>query len=88
MGPSEVVLSESFVDACSDGTVDDEFLQFPSHAHATFTVYVLTLSPFLFSMAVTGAHLLLPPFCQSLSSYNFIFYFLKLQITFLKFEGV
>ena len=37
------------------GTVDDEFLQFPSHAHATFTVYVLTLSPFLFSMAVTGS---------------------------------
>ena len=37
------------------GTVDDEFLQYPSHAHATFTVYVLTLSPFLFSMAVTGS---------------------------------
>jgi len=49
--------------------------------------YVLILSPFLFSMAVTGAQLL-PLFCQSLSSYNFIFYFLKLQIAFLKFEGV
>ena len=50
MGPSEVVLSESFVDACSDGTVDDEFLQFRPHAHATFTVLRShSLSIFIFN---------------------------------------
>lgn len=83
MGPSEVLLSEKFVDACSDGSVDDEF---NSHAHATFAVLSLMFSfslHFYFQWRLQKHNSFL--LGQSLSSYNF-FFFCKLQIAPLKFE--